>query len=137
MEEVTEVKPEKIIYWNASEVFTILTEKEFTKLVMPFIKAYYKHQYGNELYLHEHETLDVMIILSVDREISTMLFYNEPDSFDSNSKLESEIKNDRKDLTPENIFDYIYYEYKQLFQGDTCIVDPEDKKENKKTKITL
>lgn len=133
MEEETEIKKERIIYWNASEVFTKMEYFEFAKIVIPFIKAYYKHQYGNELYLHEHETIDVMILMHVDRISSTLTFYNEPDKFDST--LESIIKNDRKDLTPENIFDFIYYEYQQLFEGDISVADP--KKETKKPKITL
>jgi hypothetical protein len=134
--EVQEVKKEREIYWSASEVFTILSEKEFTKIVLPFIKAYYKHHYGNELYLHEHDTKDVSMIVYVDRESSKIMFYHEP--ADYNSSIEGEIKNDRKDLTPENIFDYLYYEYKQLFQGDPCMVEPEKKKVTKKEiKITL
>jgi hypothetical protein len=132
MEEETEVKKERIIYWSASEVFTKMEYFEFNKLVMPFIKAYYKHNYGNELFLHEHETIDVLMTLHVDRNSSTLTFYHEPDK--SESSLESVIKNDRKDLTPENIFDFIYYEYQELFDGD-CVDEP--KKETKKTKITL
>lgn len=123
------------IYWNASEVFTILNEKDFTKLVMPFIKAYYKHAYGNELYLHEHESIDVCILMHVDRDSSTMMYYNDPANYES--MLECEIKNDRKDLTPENILDFMYYEYKQLFEGESCIQDSEKKKETKKQKIIL
>lgn len=133
MEEELEIKKpvERIIYWSASEVFTKLSEKDFTKLVMPFIKAYYKHHYGNELYLHEHENIDVNINMHIDRSSSILTYYPEPDNYES--KIESEIKNDRKDLTPENILDFMYYEYKQLFNDDPCIVG----QETKKVKITL
>lgn len=129
------IKQERVIYWSASEVFSILSEKEFRDLVMPFIKAYYKHQYGNELYLQEHDIIDVSIIIHVDRVLSKIIFYHEPNDY--TSTLESELKNDRNDLTCENIFDFIYYEYRLLFNTDPPIDEPEKKKEIKKTKITL
>lgn len=133
MEDETEVKKERIIYWNAGEVFNKMEYFEFNKLVTPFIKAYYKHNHGNELCLQEHDTIDVSILIHVDRDSSTLTYYWEPDNCDFN--LESIIKNDRKDLTPENIFDFIYYEYQQLFEEDISVDDL--KKETKKPKITL
>lgn len=138
MEEAKDKPKERKIYWNANEIFKPLSEETFHNMVMPFIKAYYKHEYGNELYLHDHENLDeIYIVVHVDRDVSHLTYYNEEGDYDS--KLESEIRNDRQDLTPENIFDYLYYEYKELFGSDSSPSVPENIKQEpkKKIKITL
>lgn len=126
-------------YWNASEIFKILNEEKFTEMVWPFIKAYYKHDIGNELCLHDHKTLsEIYIVIHVDRDMSSITYYYEEDNFESN--MDREIKNDRQNLTPENIFDFVYYEYLQFFNVISLydsIEQTEKPEKTKKVKITL
>lgn len=116
----------KTIFWDASEIFTQLTDSEFKSLVLPFIKAYYKHKYEGELYLQStDDTRDLVIIVNCNRNESKITYYF--DIEDCENSIENCIENDLKNLKAKDIYNYLLYEYKLLFKGDELIKNKQKK----------
>lgn len=126
-----EKEEEKIVpvYHNAYDLFTQMTEFEFNQKVFPFIKAYYKHEYGEELLVHETECGELYICIHVDREYSSIYFQYCKERFDLT--YEGKLSNDRKNLKPKNILNFLFYEYNLYF------INEGSKTETKTKKITL
>ncbi len=104
------------IYHNAYDLFTQLTRKEFKEKVMPFVKAYYKHQFGEEYLLHETDCGELYISIHVDRGYSSIYFQYCKERFDLT--YEAKLSNDRKNLKPKNILNFLFYEYNFYFIND-------------------
>jgi hypothetical protein len=117
-------------YYQAHEVFKPLNEYEFRLKVLPFIRAYYKHEYGEELMLHSNETGDLYLYVHVDRDYSMVSFHYCKEK--SELSFSGRLKKDKQKLKPKNILNFLYYEYKLLFENEENETELEIKK-----KITL
>ena len=96
----------------AFELFTEIDRQTFKKLVMPFIRAYYKHEFGDILYIHTHKDYDgVYIQIEVDKKRAELTFYRNNTDF---TDVQTCIFKYKK-IKPKDIFNYLYYEYKLFF----------------------
>ncbi len=124
-EMIEKVKKVQTEYY-AFELFTEMDRQTFKKTVMPFIRAYYKHEYGDFLFIHTHkDNYDIIIQIEVNKYRAELTFNNNSDF----SNIQTCMFKYEK-IKPKDIFNYLYYEYKLLFhieEGEFDEIKPKQK----------
>lgn len=126
--------------FSAYEIFKPMNQLEFYHKVMPFVKAYYKHNHPNDLALHEMDYDEGVcaIWINVGRQDATLYFHYDIEDEDKHST--ARLENEHNDLKAKDMYNFLSYEYFQLFDKSNVYswgYDENQEKTDKKQRIIL